>query len=35
MVGAYLFLAAIVIALVAFVVWFVSGIGKSRGSRRR
>ena len=34
-VGAYVFGAAIVVALGAFVVWFISGISKSRGSRRR
>ena len=33
MVGTYIFLAAIVIALVAFLVWLVSGLRKS--SRRR
>ena len=36
MVGFYLFLGAMVIALVAFVIWFVSGIGKSsNGSGKR
>jgi hypothetical protein len=31
--GYYLFLGAMVVALVAFVIWFVSGMGKS--SRKR
>lgn len=36
MVGTYLFLAVIVLALGAFVVWLVRGLSKSsRGSRRR
>jgi hypothetical protein len=34
-VGAYVFFAVIVVALVAFVIWLVSGLSKSRGSRRR
>jgi hypothetical protein len=35
MVGTYVFLAVIVVALVAFLIWLFSGLGKSRGSRRR
>jgi hypothetical protein len=36
MVGTYVFLAAIVIALGAFLFWLISGLRKnSRGSRRR
>ena len=36
MLGAYVFAAAIVIALGAFLIWLVSGLRKnSRGSRRR
>jgi hypothetical protein len=34
-VGAYVFAAVIVIALGAFVVWLVTGLSKSKGSRRR
>jgi len=33
--GAYIFAAVIVVALGAFVVWFVAGMSKSKGSRRR
>jgi hypothetical protein len=36
MVGTYVFLAAIVIALAAFLVWLIPGLRKnSRRSRRR
>jgi hypothetical protein len=36
MVGTYVFLAAMVIALTAFLIWLISGLRKnSRGGRRR